>query len=114
MKMRGAHVLRRVLLCCALAGCGGSSTSPPDASGPPDAGPTGAVRESREIVSGGARLTSGSLTVDVQVGHGVEQQQMSGGSFVVEGAASVKRKPGHETPERNTTQETKTERRVRP
>jgi hypothetical protein len=88
------HWLRGGLLVLALAGCGGGETALPDAAPPPpDAAPPQTVHESREVVSGGGRLTAGSLTVDVEVGHGVGQQQMNGGSFTVEGAASVKRKP---------------------
>jgi hypothetical protein len=45
-------------------------------------------------VSGGARLTSGTLTLDVEIGHPLEQPRMTGGGFTLEGAAAVKRKPG--------------------
>lgn len=38
-------------------------------------------------------MTGGSFTVDVEVGHSLSQQQISGGSFVVEGAATATHKP---------------------
>jgi hypothetical protein len=83
-------VLGLLLAGCGSGGGGEIDASPPDAA-PPDASPP--VRESREIVSGGARLTGGTMTLDVQVGNAFGQGRMSGGSFTIEGAATVARKP---------------------
>jgi hypothetical protein len=78
-----------------LIGCASSSVGNSGVDGGPgdDAGPTAAARDSREIVSGGARVSGGTLTVDVEVGHAFGQQRMTGGTLTVEGAAAIKRKP---------------------
>ena len=92
-----------VALALALGGCGGGDVdlvdaSSPDAGGAPDGAiPVEAPKAGREIVSGAARIGGGGLQVDVQIGHAFSQEQMSGGSFVVEGAAVVKNKPGRTT-----------------
>lgn len=89
-----------VALALALGGCGGGDVelvdaSSPDAGGAPDgAVPASAPKPGQEIVSGAARIGGGGMQVDVQIGHAFGQQEMSGGSFVVEGAAVVKNKPG--------------------
>lgn len=61
------------------------SDAPADASidGPP---PT----ESREIVSGGARLTSATYQLDVQVGDPLSQATIAGATYTLEGNAAVK------------------------
>jgi hypothetical protein len=50
----------------------------------------GIARSQREIVSGGGRLTGGTMTMDVQIGHPVSQGQSSGGTQTIEGGAAVK------------------------
>lgn len=91
--MRGAWRSGRVALALAIAtvagACGGSDPPPAvDAGLPPDARVE--VRENREIVSGGTRLRGGSLTMDAELGHGIQQIKVQGGSLTVEGAAVVK------------------------
>jgi hypothetical protein len=80
--------------------CGGESSSPPDAAAidggggadasSTDAGPPAGAREAREIVSGGGRVTGGAMTMDVQLGHPVQQGPAAGGSLTVEGGAAIK------------------------
>jgi hypothetical protein len=72
---------------------GDAAPVPVDAA-PPDAEPPDEVRAQREIVSGGARVGGGTMTVDVEIGHAFAQQRATGGSLTLEGAAAVKRKPG--------------------
>jgi hypothetical protein len=82
----------------AIAACGGSNPPPAIDAGPapdappvePDAAPPAAAREMREVVGAGGRVTGGSLTMDVQVGHPIAQDKVSGGTLTVEGAAVVK------------------------
>jgi hypothetical protein len=70
----------------------------PRPSGTPDGGSTdaatidgapGAGRSAREVVSGSGRLTSGSVTLDLQIGHPVGQQPATSGTATVQGAAAV-------------------------
>lgn len=81
--------------------CGSVSNVPDTGSNTPDAAvidampPTpdamqAAARETREIVSGGGRTQGGGFTLEVQLGHGLSQGRATGGSFTVEGGASVK------------------------
>jgi hypothetical protein len=58
-----------------------------DAGSPDAAAP---AREAREVVSGAGRLSGGSMTMDVQVGHPVSQQKSTGGTLSIEGGAAVK------------------------
>lgn len=44
----------------------------------------------REIMSAGGRMTGGSLTVDVQLGHPIEQRAAGSGATTFEGNAAVK------------------------
>ena len=83
-------------------GCGGVQSNRPDAGPPgPDAatidggggggdGGTTAARNAREIVSGGGRVSGGNVTVDVQLGHPVPQQPVTGGNVKLEGGAAIK------------------------
>ncbi len=86
-----------IFLAAALAGCASANSgTTPDAGVTADAGPLtpdGAAppREAREITSGGGKVSGGTFQMDIQVGHGSGQQQMSGGRFQLEGAAAVKR-----------------------
>lgn len=66
---------------------GGQADAPPAM---PDGGTAMAPKPAREVVSGGGRLTGGSMTMDVQVGHPYGQQKISGGTTTVEGGAAVK------------------------
>jgi len=52
----------------------------------PDAAP---VRPGREIVSTGGRLRAGAITMDVEIGHPVEQSKATAGSVQLRGAAVV-------------------------
>jgi hypothetical protein len=87
------------IVVAALAGCATASSGAPDGGPGPtvdasqsDTGPPpSAPREAREITSGGQHVTGGTIQMDIQVGHGVGQQRMSGGTFQMEGAAAVKR-----------------------
>ncbi|HVK84453.1 MAG TPA: hypothetical protein VM513_10125 [Kofleriaceae bacterium] len=99
-------------LCCMLAGaaCGDSKVRPDDAGSgsgsdarppdgpppdaqPPDAPPDATVSSAypaRELMSAGGRVTGGSLTVDVQLGHPIEQRAAGSGTKTFEGNAAIK------------------------
>jgi hypothetical protein len=49
-----------------------------------------APTESREVVSGGAKLTGATYTFEVQVGHGIDQRPATGATYTLEGNAAVK------------------------
>jgi hypothetical protein len=87
-----------IILVLAGAGCATASSGQPDAApshidaGPGADGQPGAPpKEVREMTSGGAHVTGGGMQMDIQVGHGLGQQRIGGGSFQMEGAAAVKR-----------------------
>jgi hypothetical protein len=46
--------------------------------------------QSRELVSGGRRMSGPTYTFDVQLGHAIEQSQMQGPTYTFEGNAAVK------------------------
>ena len=52
----------------------------------PDAAP---VRPGREVVSTGGRLRAGAITMDVEIGHPVDQSKATAGSVQLRGAAVV-------------------------
>lgn len=61
-----------------------------DAAPPIDAAPDAApVRPGREIVSAGGRLRQGTITMDVELGHPVDQSKATAGSVELRGAAVV-------------------------
>jgi hypothetical protein len=47
-------------------------------------------REAREIVNGGGRLTGTTYTLDVQIGHSVQQSKATSTTYTFEGNAAVK------------------------
>lgn len=61
----------------------------PDDAAPPDATAIPAY-PSREIMSAGGRVTGGTMTMDVQLGHPIDQRKATSGSTAVEGNAAVK------------------------
>jgi hypothetical protein len=95
--------MKRILLLLALAACSDITRETPDAPLPtadssidasvsidaPDPPPP-PLREAREIVSGGGRLTGTTYTLDVQIGHGVQQNKATGATYTFEGNAAVK------------------------
>ncbi|HUQ05381.1 MAG TPA: hypothetical protein VM261_22920 [Kofleriaceae bacterium] len=82
------------------AGCASSSTGTgddarrDDAAADLDAGidapvDAPAARPGREVVSSGGRIRAGSITMDVEIGHPVEQSKATAGSITLRGAAVV-------------------------
>lgn len=85
-----------LILWCAAA-CGSISPSTPhdagidmavDSPSPPIIPPP--LREAREFVGGGARMTGGAYTFDIQIGHAMQQGKASGATYKLEGNAAVK------------------------
>ena len=84
-----------------IAGCGNITGNQHDAAVPhdaaidspdsdlPDPEPT-PPREARELVSGGTRMMGATYTLDVQVGHSVQQGKIMGPTYKLEGNAAVK------------------------
>ena len=99
------------VLAVGAAACGGGGGTPvtPDArpnadagfdasvvdAGDSDAPPVEALEGTpgRELVTGGARVSGGTVTMDVQVGHGMSQQPTIGGTRTLQGTAAVKPQP---------------------
>lgn len=82
--MRG---LLLVALTVCLVACGRGSPSGPSRPGSPDAAP---ARSAAELVSGAGRMTGGTLTLDVQLGHAVEQRPTANGTTTLSGGAAVR------------------------
>jgi hypothetical protein len=49
-----------------------------------------AARSQREIVSGAGRAKAGTITIDVEVGHGIAVRKSTAGGKTIEGAPVVK------------------------
>jgi hypothetical protein len=57
----------------------------------PDASPDSApLKEAREFVSGGTRMTGATYTLEVQVGHDVQPGKIMSSTYQLEGNAAVK------------------------
>ena len=79
------------LIILVLAACGGGDGSPPgDASPPPSDAATAPPLPTLTDLTGGGRLTGGTLVVDVQIGHPIARTPASGGAVVVDPAAPIK------------------------
>ncbi len=72
-------------------GSGGGDGGAGGGTGGGSAGDGGVLAGLRELVSAGGRMTGGTLTVDVQVGHPTVRTKMTGGTLSVEGTAAVQR-----------------------
>lgn len=103
---RSRRALAAGLLAGALIACGGGvetvdGPAPPpidaavdavvDAVEPPIDAPTdGAAPPSRSELTGGGRLTGGTLVMDVQLGHPAGQAPSSAGATVLQPASAIK------------------------
>jgi hypothetical protein len=89
-------MVRLMALALALAAaCGNITRNGPYDAGvaepPVDAPPDEAqLHEAREFVSGGAKMTSRTYTLDVQVGHFVQQGKLEGPTYRFETNAAVR------------------------
>ena len=95
-------MVRLIALVLFVAACGSVSPQQHDAGGrdggeidgasaPPDAAPDAPpLREARELVSGGTRMTGATYTFEVQLGHGTPQNKIAGPTYKLEGNAAVK------------------------
>jgi hypothetical protein len=77
------------------AGPGGDDAAvPADAAGGADAGVDAAVADEpppgAEVVSAAGTVRSGPVSMDVEIGHFVDQTKVSNGTRTVEGAAVIK------------------------
>lgn len=81
----------------AIAACGSTRAMPdappavPDAPPAlPDAAQPSASVAPFETVAGASRIAGGPFTMDVEIGHGFDQSPTTGGSVVLDGAATIK------------------------
>ncbi len=72
------------------AGPAGDAGGTTDASRQPDAGAGAPVPPGQEVVSGAGRLQGGSIVMEAEVGHWMDQTRASAGTRTVEGAAVIK------------------------
>jgi hypothetical protein len=86
LKWRNAYALGLAYVLFTSA-CGGCAAG--DITVIPDAAPAAALPAS-EVVAGGGRVRNGTMTMDVEIGHGMSQQRTTGGTKSMEGAAVVK------------------------
>ena len=88
-----------VVLCAAVAACASSTQSNEDGRGPVrDGGPDDAAptapdarppRPGAEVVSTSGRVRAGTRTMDVSIGHPVDQSSIRAGGRKLEGAAVI-------------------------
>jgi hypothetical protein len=98
--VRLTHVALLAVALLAAAACGNISrngpydagiSEPPPTQIPDAAIPDAAVlHEAREFASGGARMSSATYTLDVQIGHAVQQTKAAGPTYQFEPNAAVK------------------------
>lgn len=92
-------VWRTLLVCLLLPACARSTGARPDDAGPGgdagaidasiDAAIAQAPRPGREVVSAGGRLRAGTVTMDAELGHWVDQSELAAGTRRMVGAAVV-------------------------
>ena len=78
-----------LLLCSACNFTEGRAHEQPDSSGS-GSGSATAVQPGKEIVAGGGRVTAGTITMDVQIGHGILPRKSTAGTLSVSANAVVR------------------------
>jgi hypothetical protein len=78
-----------LLLCSACSFAEGVAHQPPDSSGS-GSGSATAFQPGKEIVAGGGRVTVGTITMDVQIGHGILPRKSTVGTISVSANAVVR------------------------
>lgn len=76
-------------LVVALAACDGDVVQP-DAAPPIDAAPTDAAGSTALDLTGGGRMTGGTLVVDVQIGGPIARTPASGGTVTLQPSTPIK------------------------
>jgi hypothetical protein len=80
------RILAIALFCSSCSFTHGAQ--PPDTSGSgSDAGVAG--RKQMEVVAGAGRVTAGTITIDLEVGHAVPIKKSTAGTITISGAAVV-------------------------
>jgi hypothetical protein len=88
-------LMRTTAVLAIAVGLGCGSTAAMDAPPPPidagrDAPPPPPIGNTVELTAAGGRATGGSLTLDFQLGHSIDQGRASAGATALEGGAAVK------------------------
>jgi hypothetical protein len=85
---------RAVLLLALLSACSFRHGSAPPADGAIDAPAPGdgaaAARSQRDVVNGAGRVHAGSITIDVEVGHGIPVKKSTAGTRTFDGSPAVR------------------------
>jgi hypothetical protein len=88
--------MRAIIALLVCAGCSftdGRAKDQPDGMGSgSDSGSGSAVaaQPGKEIVAGAGRVTAGTITIDVQIGHGILPRKSTAGTYTISGAPVVK------------------------
>ncbi len=85
------RVIVALLVCSACAFTEGRAHQQPDGTGS-DSGSGSAVaaQPGKEIVAGAGRVTAGTITIDVEIGHGVLPRKSSAGTITISGSPVVR------------------------
>jgi hypothetical protein len=84
--MRGIIAL---VLCGACSFTEGRAAQQPDGSGS-GSGSAAAFQPGKEIVAGAGRVTAGTITIDVEIGHGILPRKSTAGTITVNGNPVVR------------------------
>ena len=80
-----------LLLCGACSFTEGRAHEQPDSSGSDGgSGSATAVQPGKEIVAGGGRVKAGTITMDVQIGHGILPRASTAGTTTISANAVVR------------------------
>jgi hypothetical protein len=83
------RALIALLVCSACSFTDGRAKDQPDSSGS-GSGSAFAANPGKEIVAGGGRVTAGTITMDVQVGHGILPRKSTAGTITINASPVVK------------------------
>lgn len=79
-----------LLACCACSFTQGKAAETTDGVGSDSGSGAVAAQPGKEIVAGAGRVTAGTITIDVQVGHGILPRKSTAGTYTISGVPVVK------------------------
>jgi hypothetical protein len=86
--------MRAAWIIVLLSACSFSPGEKPPDDAPIDSkvtdGSVAVARDQREVIAGAGRVKAGSITIDVEVGHGIAVKKSTAGTKTIEGAPVVK------------------------
>ena len=82
-----------LLACCACSFTQGKAAETTDGVGSDSGSGSGsavAAQPGKEIVAGAGRVTAGTITIDVEIGHGILPRKSTAGTYTISGVPVVK------------------------